>query len=62
MNIECSALEALESRSLFVNQTLAYQALAMLARFFRYGELTYHGAFANLATGRVFSLPVKLQA
>jgi PRTRC genetic system ThiF family protein len=54
----CSALEALESQSPFVNQTLAYQALAMLARFFRYGKLTYHGAFANLATGRVSSLPV----
>jgi PRTRC genetic system ThiF family protein len=54
----CSALEALESQSPFVNQTLAYQALAMLARFFRHGKLTYHGAFANLATGRVSSLPV----
>ncbi len=54
----CSALEALESQSPFVNQTLAYQALAMLARLFRYGKLTYHGAFANLATGRVSSLPV----
>ncbi len=54
----CSALEALESQSPFVNQTLAYQALAMLARFFRYGKLTYHGGFANLSTGRVSSLPV----
>lgn len=54
----CSALEALESQSPFVNQTLAYQALAMLARLFRYGTLTYHGAFVNLATGRVSSLPV----
>jgi PRTRC genetic system ThiF family protein len=54
----CSALEALESQSPFVNQTLAYQALAMLARFFRHGKLTYHGAFANLATGRISSLPV----
>jgi PRTRC genetic system ThiF family protein len=54
----CSALEALESQSPFVNQSLAYQALAMLARFFRYGKLTYHGAFSNLATGRVSSLPV----
>ena len=54
----CSALEALESQSPFVNQILAYQALGMLARFFRHGKLTYHGAFANLATGRVCSLPV----
>ena len=54
----CSAREALESQSPFVNQILAYQALAMLARFFRYGKLTYHGGFANLSTGRVSSLPV----
>ena len=54
----CSALEALESQSPFVNQVLAYQALAMLARFFRHGRLTSHGAFANLATGRVCPLAV----
>lgn len=54
----CSALEALESQSPFINQSLAYQALAMLARLFRYGKLTYHGGFSNLATGRVSSLPV----
>jgi PRTRC genetic system ThiF family protein len=54
----CSALEALESQSPFVNQVLAYQALAMLARFFRNGKLSTHGAFANLETGRVCPLPV----
>jgi len=54
----CSALEALESQSPFINQTLAYQALAMLARFFRYGKLQYHGGFINLATGRMSPLPV----
>jgi hypothetical protein len=31
-----------------VNQTLAYEALAMLARLFRYGRLFYHGGFVNL--------------
>ena len=35
----CSALEALERQEPFVNQTLAYQALAMLARLFRYGRV-----------------------
>jgi hypothetical protein len=30
-----SAIEALERQEPFVNQTLAYQALAMLARLFR---------------------------
>jgi PRTRC genetic system ThiF family protein len=54
----CSAVEALESQSPFVNQTLAYQALAMLAQLFRHGKLCYHGGFANLATGRVSPLPV----
>lgn len=54
----CSAEEALESQSPFINQTLANQALAMLARFFRYGLLTYHGAFVNLVAGTVSPLPV----
>jgi sulfur-carrier protein adenylyltransferase/sulfurtransferase len=54
----CSALEALESQSPFINQTLAYQALAMLSRLFRYGRLEYHGGFVNLATGRMSPLPV----
>ena len=54
----CSALEALERQEPFVNQALAYQALAMLARLFRYGRLSYHGGFVNLRTGRTTSLPV----
>lgn len=48
----CSALEALERQEPFVNQTLAYQALAMLARLFRYGRLNYHGCFVSLRNGR----------
>jgi PRTRC genetic system ThiF family protein len=55
----CSAAEALDRQEPFVNQTLAYQALAMLARLFRYGRLSYHGAFINLATGRMSSLPIR---
>jgi PRTRC genetic system ThiF family protein len=55
----CSAVEALDRQEPFINQTLAYQALAMLARLFRYGRLTYHGGFVNLATGRVVSLPIR---
>jgi PRTRC genetic system ThiF family protein len=54
----CSALEALERQEPFVNQTLAYQALAMLARLFRYGRLSYHGGFVNLRTGRTTALAV----
>jgi PRTRC genetic system ThiF family protein len=58
----CSALEALESQSPFINQTLAYQALALLAQFFRRGRLTYHGGFLNLRTGRLSPLAVNLAA
>ena len=54
----CSAIEALERQEPFINQTLAYQSLAMLARLFRYGRLSYHGGFLNLATGRMSSLAV----
>ena len=56
----CSALEALERQEPFVNQTLAYQALAMLARLFRYGRLNHHGSFVNLemaAPHRFQSIP-----
>jgi PRTRC genetic system ThiF family protein len=55
----CSAVEALDRQEPFINQTLAYQALAMLARLFRYGRLTYHGGFVNLATARVVPLPIR---
>ena len=58
----CSALEALERQEPFVNQTLGYQALAMLARLFRYGRLSYQGGFINLASGRMSSLAVNRPA
>jgi PRTRC genetic system ThiF family protein len=47
----CSAVEALERQEPFVNQVLAQHALALLARLFRYGEISYHGGFTNLASG-----------
>jgi hypothetical protein len=47
----CSAAAALERQEPFINPTLAQHALAMLARLFRYGEISYHGGFINLATG-----------
>jgi PRTRC genetic system ThiF family protein len=47
----CSAVEALERQSPFVNSTLAQHALALLARLFRDGEISYHGGFINLASG-----------
>jgi PRTRC genetic system ThiF family protein len=54
----CSAIEALEKQQPFINQTLAYHALAMLARLFRYSRIAYHGGFISLISGRCSSLPV----
>jgi PRTRC genetic system ThiF family protein len=47
----CSAAAALEAQEPFVNATLAQHALVLLARLFRYGNISYHGGFINLATG-----------
>jgi len=46
----CSAAEALDRQEPFVNPTLANHALALLARLFRYGALSYHGAFVSLSS------------
>ena len=58
----CSAVESLERQEPFINQTLAYCALAMFARLFRHGEIPYHGGFVSLATGRTAPLRVAGQA
>jgi PRTRC genetic system ThiF family protein len=57
----CSAIEALERQEPFVNSTLAQHALALLARLFRYGEISYHGGFINLATGTTSVLRIDPQ-
>ena len=49
----CSALEALENQEPFVNQVLAYHALALLTKLFRYGRIEHHGAFVNVRENRV---------
>jgi PRTRC genetic system ThiF family protein len=54
----CSAIEALERQEPFINSTLAQHGLALLARLFRYGEISYHGGFINLATGVVSVLRI----
>jgi PRTRC genetic system ThiF family protein len=54
----CSAAEALVRQEPFINQTLAHHALAMLARLFRHGKITYHGGFINLGAGRMAPLLV----
>jgi len=45
----CSAAEALDRQEPFVNPTLANHALALLARLFRYGRISYHAAFVSLS-------------
>jgi PRTRC genetic system ThiF family protein len=49
----CSSLEALERQEPFLNQALAYHALALLTRLFRYGRIEHHGAFINVRENRV---------
>jgi PRTRC genetic system ThiF family protein len=46
----CSAAEALDRQGPFVNPTLANHALALLARLFRYGTISCHGAFVSLSS------------
>ena len=58
----CSAIEALERQEPFINQTLAYHALAMLARLFRHGEIKYQGGFIDLVSGRMAPLRRKTYA
>jgi PRTRC genetic system ThiF family protein len=54
----CSALESLSRQESFVNSTLSQHALALLARLFRYGEISYHGAFVDVAMARSTPLPI----
>jgi PRTRC genetic system ThiF family protein len=55
----CSAAEALTRQEPFINQNLAYQALAMLTQLLRHGSLSYQGGFCNLASGHVVPLPIR---
>jgi PRTRC genetic system ThiF family protein len=57
----CSAVESLERQEPFVNSTLAQHALALLARLFRYGEISNHGGFINLASGATSVLRIEPQ-
>jgi PRTRC genetic system ThiF family protein len=58
----CGLAEALERQELFVNQAIVTPALSILWEFFRYGKLTWHGAFVNLRTGSMRPLMVKEQS
>ena len=55
----CGLPQALERQELFINQAIVTPALSILWEFFRYGRLTWHGAFINLRTGNM--RPLKVQ-
>src|SRR5579859_1743623 len=48
----CSAIEALSRQECFVNGVLAQHALALLAQLFRYGQISHHGGFVDVANSR----------
>jgi PRTRC genetic system ThiF family protein len=54
----CSAIESIERQHPFVNALLAQHALALLARLFRYGQISHHGAFVDVANSRSVPLAV----
>lgn len=54
----CSLAEALEKQDLFINSTVATLAGQLLWTLMRKGQLTHHGYFINLGTGKVSPLPV----
>ena len=54
----CSVAEALERQSLFVNQTLASHALALLWELLGRGVITTAGGFVNLQSG--LAMPIAL--
>lgn len=56
----CSTVEALSRQECFVNTVLAQHALALLARLFRYGQISHHGGFVDVATSRAVPLVIDL--
>lgn len=58
----CGLAAALARQELFINQSIVTPALAILWEFFRYGRLTWHGAFVNLKTGSMRPMHVRADA
>ena len=54
----CSLAEALEKQSLFINDTMANIACNILWELFRYGQISHHGQFVNIKSGRVTPLAI----
>lgn len=58
----CSLAEALEKQSLFINDNMATAAMNLLWELFRYGQISHHGQFINIKSGRVTPLPIDPEA
>lgn len=54
----CSAIEALDRQEPYVNSCLAQHALALVARLFRYGQISHHGGFVDVAGAHCVPLPI----
>ncbi|MBK4737906.1 PRTRC system ThiF family protein [Noviherbaspirillum pedocola] len=54
----CSLADALEKQALFINTLVAMFACNVLTELFRHGQITYHGVFVNLKSGRTSPLQV----
>lgn len=54
----CSLADALEKQSLFINTSIALFACNILTELFRHSEISYHGTFINLKSGRTSPLQV----
>lgn len=54
----CSVIEALDRQEPYVNSCLAQHVLSLLARLFRYGQISHHGGFVDVAGARCVPLPI----
>lgn len=54
----CSMAEALEKQDLFINSIVATHAGQLLWTMMRHGQLSHHGYFINLKTGRTAPIEV----
>lgn len=54
----CSVAESLARQDLFINPLLANLAGQLLWTLLRKGELSHHGFYANLESGRVTPIPI----
>jgi len=54
----CSMAEALAKQSLYINETMATASCSLLWELFRHGQISTHGGFVNLKSGRTTPLNI----